>query len=175
MVVLSPYSEEMKLFKVNGLAAITSVVLAAAISGVATAATVGQGAVYSCVNTSGNLSKVSTKAHSCPRGTRKLNWGIQGPVGAKGETGANGADGAAGPAGPSDLYTGHGWAMDLSNFATLANLTVPSGSYLATANVELAWTSIGGPNSGVRCEIYNDTSGTTLEFREGLGLSLIHI
>ena len=137
--------------KINALTAIVAVVVTAALSGVV-ASSASSSTVYGCVSKAGTLSKVSTKAHSCPKGTSKLTWGTTGAAGAagtpgqagsqgiQGDQGAQGVQGEVGPAGPGfegpTAYSSYG-----SNSVTLtaAGATIvtlppmPRGIYFLTA------------------------------------------
>ncbi len=143
--------------KINALTAIVAVVITAALSGVV-ASSASSSTVYGCVSKAGALSKVSTKAHSCPKGTSKLSWGITGAAGATGSQGQPGAQGAQGQPGPqgaqglagSDgggtvLFSGqvpfYGKTLldwDAGNNADFSIVStdkvVPAGNYYVTAN-----------------------------------------
>lgn len=137
--------------KVSVLSAIMATVIAAGVSGVV-ASNAASTTIYACVSKTSSLTKVSTKPHTCPKGTLKLSWGtkgvtgnqgapgIQGPAGQQGyagEQGAQGPEGPAGPAGPAGAdgsglvaYTAYDWGQDNH----LLNWTDINGSYeLATS------------------------------------------
>jgi hypothetical protein len=58
------------------------------------------GSIYACLSASaGTLTKVSTKAPKCPKGTTLISWDRVGPVGARGPAGTKGADGEDGERG----------------------------------------------------------------------------
>jgi hypothetical protein len=155
------------MFKVNGLAAIVAVTLAASVTGIATAATVSQPQIYGCLSKDGSLSKVSNKAHTCPKGTSALSWNSKGVPGEKGAGGAAGAAGPAGPAGPSDLYFAHGSTSDITLMSNIATVTVPAGDYWIESKANFRTNSITGKlQTGPRCEIYNGTTSSVLEFAE---------
>lgn len=70
--------------------------------------------IFSCLSSSGTLTKVSTKALKCPKGSTSLSWnqsgsagsqGLQGPQGLQGIQGAQGAPGSPGQAAPSAEVT----------------------------------------------------------------------
>jgi hypothetical protein len=63
--------------------------------------------------------------------------GPQGLQGAAGPTGATGPSGPQGPAGPSDLYVARASGVDISGGSTVLTLSVPAGSYLINAKVEI--------------------------------------
>ena len=73
--------------------------------GLAVGAPSNEVSLFSCLSTSGNLSKVSTKSPKCPKGTTLISWnkvgtqgsrGIQGVAGPTGPKGAQGEQGAQG-------------------------------------------------------------------------------
>ncbi|MCX8528446.1 MAG: collagen-like protein [Rhodoluna sp.] len=84
--------------KVNALAAVAVIIAASAISGVV-ASNAASTTIYGCLSKAGALTKVSTKAHTCPKATTKIKWGVTGATGAVGYQGAIGAQGPEGPAG----------------------------------------------------------------------------
>jgi hypothetical protein len=89
--------------KVNALSAIVAVVITAAVSGVV-ASNAASSTIYACVSKTSSLTKVSTKPHTCPKGTLKLSWGTagtKGATGAKGDQGVAGTQGYAGEQGPA--------------------------------------------------------------------------
>ena len=65
--------------------------------------------IFGCVSSSGVLSKVSTNAPKCPKGTSLLSWGTagaagsRGPQGLQGEVGSQGLQGLQGEVGPQGL------------------------------------------------------------------------
>jgi hypothetical protein len=58
------------------------------------------GSIYACLSASaGTLTKVSTKAPKCPKGTNIISWNQVGPQGAKGQAGPAGVKGDSGAVG----------------------------------------------------------------------------
>lgn len=58
------------------------------------------GSIFACLSASaGTLTKVSTKAPKCPKGTTPISWNRVGPQGTKGEAGPAGEKGDPGAAG----------------------------------------------------------------------------
>lgn len=78
--------------------------------------------IYACLTTTGTLTKVSTKAPSCPKGTSSISWNQTGPAGPKGDQGLQGLQGIQGLKGES---VGSG-TQHPSNF--LYTLQSPDGS-----------------------------------------------
>lgn len=155
------------MFKVNGLAAILAVTVAATLTGIATAATVNPPQIYGCVSKDGALSRVSNKAHTCPKGTSALIWNSKGVPGEKGADGIAGATGPAGPQGPSDIYYAHGGSSDITLMTNIATVSVPAGDYWIQSKANFRTNSITGKlQTGPRCEIYNATTSSLLEFAE---------
>jgi hypothetical protein len=59
--------------------------------------------IFSCLSSSGTLTKVSTKAFKCPKGTTSLSWNQAGPAGLQGPEGVQGSEGIQGPQGPQGV------------------------------------------------------------------------
>lgn len=85
-------------------------VLTLVTSGFAVGAPTAGGSIFACLSgNSGTLTKVSTKAPKCPRGTSLISWnrvglqGERGPAGAAGQAGLNGLNGLTGQQGPQGL------------------------------------------------------------------------
>jgi hypothetical protein len=72
-------------------------VLTLVTGGLAIGAPTTGGSIFACLSASaGTLTKVSTKAPKCPRGTTLISWNQVGPQGKQGAAGAAGAPGQAG-------------------------------------------------------------------------------
>jgi len=70
------------------------------VGGYAIGAPSSNGTLYACLSAStGTLTKVSTKAPKCLKGTSLISWNQVGPQGQKGDTGLAGARGDSGPIG----------------------------------------------------------------------------
>jgi hypothetical protein len=52
--------------------------------------------IFACLSSSGTLTKVSTKAPKCPKGTTSMSWNQTGPTGPKGDQGLRGPQGLKG-------------------------------------------------------------------------------
>jgi hypothetical protein len=124
---------------------------------VTSAGPVNHGVIHSCyypATSSGSHRVVLQDAGtSCPKGTTTIKWnqtgprgpqGVPGPQGPQGVPGPQGPQGERGPSGTSQAYTylrlynfGAGPEVPAigSSVASMGSLTLPTGSYLASATV----------------------------------------
>lgn len=146
--------------------AIALIALIVALSGSAYAAvslprdSVGTRQLRTGAVTKSKISKRTRAALHGARGSRGKTGhaGATGPKGPIGPTGARGGAGAAGTTGPSDLYAAGNSGVNLSHTnTTVASVTVPAGSYVleATVNVNAS------PKGEIGCSI--ETTGTTYD------------
>lgn len=132
--------------------AIGALALFVALGGTGYAATGGfsqGGALKACVNEEGRL-KLVKPGGRCHKGQKAVSWSQTGPKGATGDPGASGAAGAVGgpgpqgPQGPSQVFEASHEGPDTLvsskgfELKTLATLTVPVGSYAASASATLS-------------------------------------
>jgi len=95
--------------------------------------------IYACVSSSsGSLTKVSTSAPKCPKGTKSLTWNQQGPQGLQGKQGLQGAQGNPGVQGlPGET---HGFFIKAQNIEyTVLMSDIPS---FRGINIDGTWWSI---------------------------------
>jgi len=101
----------------------------------------------------------SLKGNAGPKGATGLQ-GVQGKEGAVGKEGAAGKEGKEGARGPSNGYQAFKdeAALEFSGKTTLGELSVPAGSYLASAKVAVKNTSSTEEVLAV-CQLTNDVNG----------------
>jgi Collagen triple helix repeat (20 copies) len=148
--------------KHNRLVIIAATALAVMAAGTAAAAAVtagpvGAGVIHGCyypaVQGGSHRVVLQDVGTSCPRGTTAIKWnqtgprgpqGQQGQQGPQGQQGQQGQQGPPGPPGTSQAYTyfrqynsgaGPEVAATGSGVASMGSLTLPTGSYLASATV----------------------------------------
>lgn len=126
-------------------------------AGAVTKAKLRQGAVTSRKVKDGSLLARDFRAGQLPAGPQgpKGEEGRRGPRGPAGRAGQDGATGKTGPRGPSDAYnveTGGESPVAIpleAGFVTVQSLSVPAGSYLVLAKLELH--NVGGYGAFVLC------------------------
>jgi hypothetical protein len=94
----------MKVFKIQNVAIVSTLMVATATASVAFAQAAAKTDVISaCVNRNGSI-RIAVDDESCGRNERRISWnkqGLPGAVGPIGPVGPTGADGPAGPSGPA--------------------------------------------------------------------------
>jgi len=80
-----------------------AVVLVVFTGGLAVGAPSNEGSLFACLSSAGTLSKVSSKAPKCPKGTSLISWNKVGPQGKQGVQGKQGLQGLAGEKGDQGI------------------------------------------------------------------------
>jgi hypothetical protein len=133
------------------LAAATTTLL---LGGLAFAPQAGASTLYACVKKKTGTARFVSARTNCRRGETKLAWNTQGVAGkngangkngAAGKSGATGKDGGAGKNGSNGLNGASTGLVDFNDTvtelpltrSTVATLTVPAGSYVFLAKVQV--------------------------------------
>ncbi len=151
----------------------------------------GAATLYVCVKKGSGTARFVNARTKCRRNETKLAWNLTGPAGrngtngkngANGKNGTNGKDGAAGKNGSNGTNGINGSSTGYFDFndaqvellarTTIATLpSVPPGSYVLTANVQLEDTSTEA--ASVRCFLAGDEAAVELKAAGVATISLL--
>jgi hypothetical protein len=139
--------------------AIGVVALFLAIGGTGYAATGGfsqGGKLTGCANSAGELRLLKSGKH-CRRGQKTVTWNATGPQGPRGSQGPAGAPGGPGLSNAYEASRSAGplIATEGATLETFATLSVPSGSYVASAKATIKY-SQKNATAEVVCDLTND-------------------
>jgi len=125
--------------------------------------------IHACVKPKSGATRIVSAKARCRRGEQKLSWSTTGPQGKAGPAGAPGTAGGEGKAGPSGVgpvYSVNGGEtpQPVEGETLVLSKTVPPGSYLVSAKLDIGATSASSELFTGICALI-DAPGTSPELK----------